>query len=488
MTLELLRDIVLHHGQKDPWPEVNRESFDAMFGSGGGRYWEESKKLVKLRANKIADEDESVPFAALIEPGGADSGQYGGMSIAIFPVPGAPCLVTFVTGTLGLRPDDLILGRPGHARKIGAWLNRKHGEGRRIAWAKQTPTTSDTVPSEVTKDFAVYGKVFRKYGEQLYGVFASEDKAAVSDALAAFVDLLIEERGGSYLAGVAPAPESIRAEWMEHLLPDVSAEEVHELLQERRFVVIQGPPGTGKSRMAEELRDNQYQGNGKTIQFHPNTTYENFIGGLAPVTASEEGGLGFQFAPLAGELMEAAIAAAADPSRRYLLHVDEINRADLSKVLGEAIYLLEVKPDRKREVRLPYGFPETGRTFTVPDNLDILGTMNTADRSLAILDIAIRRRFAFVDLWPQSKVVTANGGEVMRNAFERLSLIFTEYAPDRSFNYMPGHAYFLEKDDRMAARLLKVTLAPLLREYIDQGYVSGFSESIRSYLQWLEAL
>lgn len=489
MSLEPLRKIVMHHGLTEPWKESTDLAFDAMFGADVGRYSEDSKKSVQVRANPM--EDNSIPFAAFVEKNEPKSGPYGGMSIATFPVADAPCLVTLVVGTRGLAPDDRILGRPGHARKVRAictWLNRKHGRGRRIAWAKQNPTLDEAAPSEVVKDFPDYRDVFGRYGNVLYAVFASDDEAAVGDALTAFMDLMIDERGGALVTKHVAHAESIRAEWMQHLLPEVTADEVKTLLHSRRFVVIQGPPGTGKSRMAEEILENHYVGNGKSIQFHPNTTYENVIGGLAPVAASGDSDLGFQFAPLAGFLMEAATAASSDPAKRYLLHIDEINRADLSKVLGEAIYLLEVKPDRKRKLELPYDFPVWGRTLTIPENLDILGTMNTADRSLAILDIAVRRRFAFVDLWPQLSVVMEHGGPIMRDAFKNLSMIFTEHANEAAFNYMPGHAYFLEKDDKAAAGQLKVTLAPLLNEYLEQGYAAGFSGEIRSYLQWLEAL
>jgi len=124
----------------------------------------------------------------------------------------------------------------------------------------------------------------------------------------------------------------------------------------------------------------------------------------------------------------------------------------------------------------------------MPDNLHILGTMNSADRSIAILDVAIRRRFAFVKLWPQISVVTEHGGAHMREAFRRLLDVFTDHASDDAFALMPGHSYFLEADDSRAARALKVNLEPLLQEYLAQGYVAAFSEEIRAYIQWIESL
>jgi 5-methylcytosine-specific restriction protein B len=114
--------------------------------------------------------------------------------------------------------------------------------------------------------------------------------------------------------------------------------------------------------------------------------------------------------------------------------------------------------------------------------------MNSADRSIAIVDVAVRRRFAFVKLWPQLSVVAEHGGPLMQDAFQQLMEIFVDHASEDAFPLAPGHSYFLEKDDRKAARSLKVSLGPLLQEYLSQGYVATFSDSIRAYLQWLEAL
>jgi 5-methylcytosine-specific restriction protein B len=173
-----------------------------------------------------------------------------------------------------------------------------------------------------------------------------------------------------------------------------------------------------------------------------------------------------------------------------LLHIDEINRADLAKVLGEAIYLFE--PNAPRKIRLPFDFGEPFRNeLSLPPNLHVLGTMNTADRSLAIVDVAVRRRFAFAKLWPQVSVVEQHGGALMLRAFKELIDIFIDHASGDAFNLIPGHSYFIQPDpadDHAARTQLKVTLVPLLEEYLSQGYVVGFSEEIRAYLQWIDSL
>ncbi len=269
-------------------------------------------------------------------------------------------------------------------------------------------------------------------------------------------------------------------------MPLTTPDHVTALLRDRRYVILQGPPGTGKTRMARQILEGEYGGFGTSIQFHPNTTYESFVGGLAP--ADGGGSLGFRFAPAPGFLIEAAAASIANPTRPYLLHIDEINRADLGKILGEAIYLLEPNPESRRTIDLPYDFgPPFHRTLFLPDNLHILGTMNSADRSIAIVDVAVRRRFAFASLWPNSGVVDEHGCELTRDTYSQLLSIFVEHASDDALALVPGHSYFLEKDEDRAKIHLRATLVPLLQEYLAQGYVSGFAEHVRSYLQWLES-
>jgi len=107
------------------------------------------------------------------------------------------------------------------------------------------------------------------------------------------------------------------------------------------------------------------------------------------------------------------------------MHIDQINRADLGKILGEAIYLFEPDPESRREIALPYDFGKPfHRTFELPDNLHVLGTMNGADRSIAIVDVAVRRRFAFLSLWPSSTVVQEHGCQLSEVAFKELVVDF----------------------------------------------------------------
>ena len=484
--MEKLLDLI-HAGQMSDWTQRCQDAFYELYGSAGGRYPERARQSVALRAPAGA----GVPFAALIDPSNPDSGAYGGMSFVIFPMADRPAILGMVIGTQGLSPDEEVLARPGHGRKVAAicnWLNKQYGRGEMVAWAKQDPARIDLdMPGNIKALFTDYHPVFARYGRVIYGLYApNPNRQGTEECLKAFLDLMFSERGHQPLKGAETDARRIQASYYAHMLPDCSAEEVDALLARRKYVVLQGPPGTGKTRMALELLKNKYENNGMTIQFHPNTTYENFVGGLAPLHT--EGDLGLQFAPRPGFLMEAAMKADAQQDRPYLLLIDEINRADLSKVLGEAIFLLEPQ-ESGRALKLPYDFgAPLYSQLTLPPNLHILGTMNSSDRSIAIVDIAVRRRFAFMKLWPQTAVVEKHGCELMQRAFQELLNIFVEYAGGESLDLLPGHSYFLEKEPRQALTSLRVNLVPLLEEYLNQGYVAAFADSIQAYLQWLESM
>jgi 5-methylcytosine-specific restriction protein B len=181
-----------------------------------------------------------------------------------------------------------------------------------------------------------------------------------------------------------------------------------------------------------------------------------------------------------GSLLEAV--ELAQNGEDTLLAIDEINRADLAKVLGEAIYCFE--PGEERAIDLAYDFGgTTGKQLKIPKNLFVLGTMNTADRSISILDVAIRRRFAFIDIWPQISVVQEHGDEYLLQAYKNLLTLFVEYASDDAFALMPGHSYFLKHEGLNPVQQLQINLLPLLKEYLAQGYVANFADELYYYIQ-----
>ena len=208
--------------------------------------------------------------------------------------------------------------------------------------------------------------------------------------------------------GPAPEPPTVVAEparrplgfnpvtldFAERLLMDqAELVKIADLLWERKQIILYGPPGTGKTYLARELaRHLTDDGAVKLVQFHPSYTYEDFFEGFRP----EPGGSGtLTFTLRAGPFRDFAEVAGANPTTAYILIIDEINRANLAKVFGELYFLLEY---RDESISLQYS-PD--KEFTLPQNLFIIGTMNTADRSIARIDTAMRRRFAFVELDPR---------------------------------------------------------------------------------------
>jgi len=174
-------------------------------------------------------------------------------------------------------------------------------------------------------------------------------------------------------------------------------DEVIDLLRDKGQIVFYGPPGTGKTYVAQHLTDHLTKLGGTTelVQFHPSYTYEDFFEGYRPVSTSG-GSVGFEIKP--GPLRRIAAAAREAPDQPHFLLIDEINRANLAKVFGELYFLLEY---RERVITLQYSDEE----FTLPENLYIIGTMNTADRSIALVDSAMRRRFYFVEMAPSERPV-----------------------------------------------------------------------------------
>ncbi|MDE0289857.1 MAG: AAA family ATPase [bacterium] len=190
------------------------------------------------------------------------------------------------------------------------------------------------------------------------------------------------ERGVPTLAGLSD----------ELLVDPDHLERIVRLLRHRRQVIFYGPPGTGKTYVARQLAAHLAGDDDRVefVQFHPSYAYEDFVEGYRP--ARVEGGMG-GFDLREGPLKRIARQAEKMPDETFVLVIDEINRGNLSKVLGELYFLLEY---RDEQISLQY----SNDPFSLPGNLWIIGTMNTADRSIARIDTALRRRFHFVPFFP----------------------------------------------------------------------------------------
>jgi 5-methylcytosine-specific restriction protein B len=231
------------------------------------------------------------------------------------------------------------------------------------------------------------GQAAEQQAEELYT--GSETSLLSSAALAA-------EPSAAY---ATTPPAYTKADALAELfISDNELEAALAGLRRRRALLLQGPPGTGKTflarRLAWLLLGAKDEHRIELIQFHPSYGYEDFMLGFRPGAKGQ-----FQLVP--GVLPLLCQRAALDPEHPYFLLIDELNRGNVARIFGELLLLLE--PDKRgpaHALRLPYAPPGAARFF-VPENLYIIGTLNLADRSLAPLDYALRRRFTFVGMTPQ---------------------------------------------------------------------------------------
>ena len=198
------------------------------------------------------------------------------------------------------------------------------------------------------------------------------------------------------------ATEKVAALADELLWQPADLQRIIDGLKDKRQVIFQGPPGTGKTYVAKRIAEwcKQHGGDYRIVQFHPSYAYEDFVEGFRP-TLTESGQAGFKLTE--GPLRRIAKKAEANPNATFILVIDEINRGNLSKVLGELYFLLEYRDENVAPQYSDGSHNE--RLFSLPENLWFIGTMNTTDRSIALVDAALRRRFYFFNFFPDQPPV-----------------------------------------------------------------------------------
>lgn len=297
----------------------------------------------------------------------------------------------------------------------------------------------------------------------------------IGDTLWTFIDDVILNDEESFEEITEIEPEVIDDYTKEDFLNQVFIDEdkyntMVSLLDKKKNIILEGAPGVGKTFMAKRLA---YSILGKKdnskitfIQFHQSYSYEEFVEGYKPKNNS--------FELQTGIFYECCENAKKNPNQRYYLIIDEINRGNLSKIFGELLMLIE--SDKRGEyLKLAY----SNELFSVPENLYIIGLMNTADRSLALIDYALRRRFSFVNIKPafQNEKFKENFAQTFDDVYEEelklIEEINSKIATDPALGegFMIGHSYFCPNiKGRKANRqdmneILEYDILPLLEEY-----------------------
>ncbi|WP_327353096.1 McrB family protein [Streptomyces sp. NBC_01304] len=379
---------------------------------------------------------------------------------------------------LSLRPGDLVVANKGTSEILG--VGRVTDEG--YVWRPERPDHRHTVSVEWDESYA--GRLDEP--ERSWATVTVKDVPA---SLWAKI-----RRGRSTQADSEPAPE---AEVVGSQPLDTELQRIADALERRGQAVLFGPPGTGKTYTAlrcavrwlgelsgalpdvdpyaepgsraygETLDALTAAGRLTVVTFHPNYGYEEFVEGFRPV--SPKGGTGLALDRVDGVFKRVCATAAADPEHPHLVVIDELNRGNLPKIFGELITLLE-KDKRGRSVTLPL----CGEPFSVPRNVYVIGTMNTADRSIRMVDAAIRRRFAFLELLPDSGPLQGCHVDQLHLA-DLLDVLNERIRTRLDREKQIGHAFLLPNGapvDSVAelAAIVRSEILPLLQEYAYDDY------------------
>lgn len=456
--------------------QAKAEDFGFLFEDGTRKtqnaVWREN-----IRQDDIKDFKRNA-FFGLINADEEPSGIYSDFSLVIFP--NWECthfVISLTVGSNGFNRD--------YAVASGPWMRRLFGNLRDPAYADHQffkvnfsdIETPSAIKNHLTGNFEDLKDVIHKYQKfltacQLVEIGPDAEEAALNivwewlATYAVFRDVGTNQTFRNAIDAYLPATQA---------LDDYSPEAIYETLMRERFIVLQGAPGTGKTWTANKISQMYFSNNHGTTffeQFHAETTYSDFVYGIWPKT--DAGTLSYE--ERFGVLCK-AIESAQSTNQPTLLIIDEINRANLSNVLGPVFYLFE-KHDVDRQNTLKIGNIDIRH---LPNNLFVIATMNTADRSLAVVDFALRRRFSWITLRPHE--ITAPQGKVfLKDEFEFFMRLFNRYAKSEELNLQPGQSYFIANNANAWKARLRYELVPLMKEYFNEGYLQDAIPEFNDYV------
>ena len=448
---------------------------------------------------KVRDYTDNRGFYAIIEPENGDGGEYKDLSFVFTPFfknnSLIACVVSLGIGSSGFENDRGLAHKPG-TRRVFKKLKSINSERTWLKTSFEETTSFIEELNDACNQYPEWKAFEASYNSHNKGYLPActliifDNKTKQNNKPSDWLKQLkiIKAWLATYANLRKWAPETKTNPFRKKIddaLKDIkktedaktTIDDIKSVLNTRKFVVLQGAPGTGKTWTAMKIAQDYKKGNVFFTQFHAETSYSDFVWGIKPILGnnnSKDNDKGKpQFQAQKGPLLDAIEKAESNREQNktnpdpVLLIIDEINRANLPNVLGPVFYLFEPLADNRKDVTIKIGDKNYKK---LPENLYVIATMNTADRSLAVVDFALRRRFAWYTLKPHKLTDSECGGKKFYEAYyDAFAKIFEEFANDEELNLQPGQSYFIvnKKDsEKCMKERMRYELMPLIKEYL----------------------
>jgi 5-methylcytosine-specific restriction protein B len=412
-------------------------------------------------------------YFGFIAPDEELSGPYHDLSFVIFPPNniGQKWLIALGVGTLGFKNDYELAILPGLRRSYLKIIDPKNGyvKSSFIDIDSKLPLEYTQAIPEISETVSTYGKLL--VASEIIDPETDDGKKKFSAFLAVYANMRRWATNNTHRTNIETAIQASKKETYRDEKGDVL-----DLIKQRKFLVLQGAPGTGKTRLAK-LIAKELKAKTFFTQFHAETSYSDFIFGITPSVDKET----LQYTYKEGVFYKALKYSLEKPQENTILIIDEINRANLANVLGPIFYLFEydIEPNNI-QILIGGDF----KVEKIPENFYVIATMNTADRSLAMVDFALRRRFAWYTLYPHSITEPLVGDrKFFQGDFDAMDRIFQWYAKPEELVFQPGHSYFIAKDEDEMKKRIRYELFPLINEYFAEGILLNSKEDLIHYFR-----